>query len=176
MTNAWLVWLRIYITQVNLSNIVMWETLHNNADWNCYRTLILREILRTQNRPQEECCAYLEVTRLFPQVGFARSKLQFHTVRRNLKFFLLMQVYALMEFPLLIFGIWLLKCCILLPTNLRNPKRIVQGNLLRDTPSRKHTNNQVKTPNQYNDLELCNVDYVSSNVKSSQFCAMLYIW
>ena len=55
-------------------------------------------------------------------------------------------------------------------------KEEVQGNLLRDTPSRKHTNNQVKTPNQYNDLELCNVDYVSSNVKSSQFCAMLYIW
>ena len=28
---------------------------------------------------------------------------------------------------------------------------------------------------QYNDLELCNVDYVSSNVKSSQLGAMLYI-
>ena len=57
---------------------------------------------------------------------------------------LLMQVHAWMEFPLLIFGIWLLKCCILLSTNLRNPKYNEQGNLLRDTPSRKHTNNQVK--------------------------------
>ena len=35
-----------------------------------------------------------------------------------------MQVYAWMEFPLLIFGIWFLKCCILLPTNLKNPKRM----------------------------------------------------
>ena len=49
----------------------------------------------------------------------------------------------------------------------------VQGNLLHDTPSRKHTKHQVKTPTQYNDLELCNVDYVSSNGKSSQFGAML---
>ena len=30
----------------------MWETLHNNADWDCFRTLILTEILKTQNRPQ----------------------------------------------------------------------------------------------------------------------------
>ena len=29
VTNAWLVWFLLFITQVNLSNIVMWETLHN---------------------------------------------------------------------------------------------------------------------------------------------------
>ena len=41
-----------------------------------------------------------------------------------------------------------------------------------ENTSRKH----IKTPIQYNDLELCNVDYASSNVKSSQFGAMLYIF
>ena len=55
-------------------------------------------------------------------------------------------------------------------------KENVQGNLLRDTPWRKHTENQVKTPIRYNDLELCNVDFVSSHVKSSQFGAMLNIF
>ena len=35
-----------------------------------------------------------------------------------------MQVYASMGFQLLIFGIWFLKCCILLPTKLRHPKRM----------------------------------------------------
>ena len=35
---------------------------------------------------------------------------------------------------------------------------------------------KVQTPNQYNDLELCDVDFVSSNVKSSQPGAMLYIF
>ena len=58
----------------------------------------------------------------------------------------------------------------------KKSKENVQGNLLHDTPSRKHTKNQVKTPIQHNDLELCNVDYVSSNVKSSQIGAMLYIF
>ena len=47
----------------------------------------------------------------------------------------------------------------------KKSKKNVQGNLLHDTPSRKHNKNHVKTPLQYNDLEKCNVDYVSSNVK-----------
>ena len=48
------------------------------------------------------------------------------------------------------------------------PKARVQGDFLRDTPSRKHTNNQVKTQSPHSDLELSNVDYVSSNVNSSR--------
>ena len=84
----------------------------------------LPEILKSQCRPQEGSCALSEVTRLFPQIGCARSKLLSHTVRRNLKLFLWMRVYAWMELPLLTSGIWLLKCCILLPTNQRNPKRM----------------------------------------------------
>ena len=50
----------------------------------------------------------------------------------------------------------------------KRSKENVQGNLLHDTPSRKQTKKQFQTPIQYNDLELCNVDNVSSNVKSSQ--------
>ena len=56
----------------------------------------------------------------------------------------------------------------------KRSKENVHGNLLRDTPLRKPTENQVKTPVRYNDLELCNVDHVSSTVKSSQSGAMLY--
>ena len=47
------------------NNIVMWETLQNNADWDCFKTPILREILRTQNLLLEEHCAFLEVIHLF---------------------------------------------------------------------------------------------------------------
>ena len=36
------------------NNIVMWETLLNNAGWDCLKTPILREILRTRNRLQVE--------------------------------------------------------------------------------------------------------------------------
>ena len=34
----------IFIIQVNTKSIVMWETQHNNADWDCFRTLILPDI------------------------------------------------------------------------------------------------------------------------------------
>ena len=50
----------------------------------------------------------------------------------------------------------------------------VQGNLLHDIPSRKQAKNQVKTPIQHNDLDLCNVGFVCSTVNSSQSGAMLY--
>ena len=40
-----------------------------------------------------------------------------------------------------------------------SPKQIL-GNLLRDTPSNKHTQNQTKVPIQHDTLELCNVDCV----------------
>ena len=56
------------------------------------------------------------------------------------------------------------------------PKERVQGDLSRDTSSSNHTNIQTKNPIQHDDLELCKVDYVSSNVMSSQLGAMLYIF
>ena len=34
---------------MNINNIVMWEILLSNAGWDCFKTPILREILRTQN-------------------------------------------------------------------------------------------------------------------------------
>ena len=46
----------------------------------------------------------------------------------------------------------------------------------RNRTSSKHINTQIKTQIQHNDLELSNVDYVSSNVKSSRSGAMLYIF
>ena len=33
---------------MNINSIVMWVILQNNAGWDCFKTPILREILRTQ--------------------------------------------------------------------------------------------------------------------------------
>ena len=41
------------------------ETLQNNAEWDCFKTPILQEILRTQNLRQVEHCAFSEAIRLF---------------------------------------------------------------------------------------------------------------
>ena len=87
-----------------------------------------------------------------------------------------MRVYAWMEYQLLIFGICLQKYFTLLQRNQKKTKDQARGNSLRDTTSNKHTQNQTKDPTKHNDLELSNLDYVSSNAKSSLFGAMLYIF
>ena len=49
VTNVWIDWFHIFIIHVNIDNIVMWVILSNNADWDCFKTLILREILKIRN-------------------------------------------------------------------------------------------------------------------------------
>ena len=49
-------WTKACDKRVNTNNIVMLEILLCNADWDCYRTLTLREILKIQNPLQEEHC------------------------------------------------------------------------------------------------------------------------
>ena len=85
VTNAWIDWFHAFITHVNTNSIATWVVLQNNADWDCFKTPILREILRIQNPLLEELCAFLEVIHLFQQVGWVRNKLQFHTVQQNPK-------------------------------------------------------------------------------------------
>ena len=85
VTNAWIDWYLTSITHVNTDSIVMWVILLNNADWDCFKTPFLREILRTPNLLQVEHCPFLEVIHLIHWVGCARNRLQFHTVQQNQK-------------------------------------------------------------------------------------------
>ena len=62
----------------------MWETLPNRTDWDCFKTPILRVILRTQNLLRVEHYAFSEVIRLFQSAGCVRNKLQFRTVCRQI--------------------------------------------------------------------------------------------
>ena len=65
VTNVQRVWSLTFIAEVNTNNIVMWETLHNNVDWDYFKFLILHEILKIRNPLHVEHCAYLEVTVMF---------------------------------------------------------------------------------------------------------------
>ena len=93
VTNDYLVWSLTFIIHVITNNIVMWETLQNNADWACFKTpnLHVQKILRIQNLLLEEHCAFSEVVRLFQSAGSVRNKLQFRTVQQNQKSFSWMQ-------------------------------------------------------------------------------------
>ena len=109
VTHDYLAWYLTFITHVNTNNIVMWVTLLNNAGWDCFKTPILREILKIQILLRAEHCAFLEVIHLFQSVGCVRNKLQFRTVQQNQKSFLWMQDWDWMVFPHLICGIWSLR-------------------------------------------------------------------
>ena len=65
MTNDYLVGSLTFITHVNTISIAGGVVLLNNADWDCFKTPILREILRIENPLLEEHCAFLEVIHLF---------------------------------------------------------------------------------------------------------------
>ena len=54
---------------MNTNSIVVWETLTNNADWDCLKTPISHEILRIQNLHQLEQCAFSKAIRLFQSNG-----------------------------------------------------------------------------------------------------------
>ena len=58
VTNAWIDWYLTFITHVNTNSIATWVILQSNADWDCFKTLILQEILRTQNPLLEEHCVF----------------------------------------------------------------------------------------------------------------------
>ena len=42
---------------MNTNSFVMWVILLNNADWDCFKTQILQEILKIQNLLRVEHCA-----------------------------------------------------------------------------------------------------------------------
>ena len=54
-----------FIILLNTNNIVMWVILSNNADWDYFKTLTSREILKIGNPLLGEHCAFLEVIHLF---------------------------------------------------------------------------------------------------------------
>ena len=145
VTNAWIDWSLTFISQVNTNSIVMWVIPPSNADWDCFKTLTLPGSWRFE-------------------IDFRRNVVYFwqsHTC--SWKLGVLETDFSLTEFD----GIWLLKCYILPPKYKRNQER-ARGDLHHTKPSNKHTNTQTKTRIQNEDLELSNVDCISSNVKSSR--------
>ena len=58
---------------MNTNSIAMWVILLNNADWDCFKTPILREILRIQNPLLEEHCAFFGSHTFIP-ISWMRKK------------------------------------------------------------------------------------------------------
>ena len=63
------------MTRVNTNSIVMCEILPNNADRDCFKTLILRELLKIQNPLLEQHCAFYSGSHTFVPISWMCKKL-----------------------------------------------------------------------------------------------------
>ena len=59
---------------MNTNNIVMWEILPNNADWDCFKTLTSRENLKIQNPFLEEHCAFFGSPTFVPIIWMCKKQ------------------------------------------------------------------------------------------------------
>ena len=81
VTNDYLVWSPTFIIQVNTNNIVMWETLHNDADWDCWLRFCRRS-WGFKNLLQMEHCVFSEATRSFQPAGCKEQNFSFTQLNR----------------------------------------------------------------------------------------------
>ena len=121
----------------------------------------------------EEFCAFCGSHTFVPvHLGSARNKLHLHTVLRELKLFLSMQVNAWTVFPLSLSGNWWSKYFIPYRTKQMDPREshgekpsaIVKPNMHNPIPI-KHTN-VIPT----------NIDHILSNTKNSDCSVVLHVF
>ena len=167
VTNAWIEWFLMFITHVNSNNIVMWVTLHNNADWDCFKTLILQEILKIQIH------FWRNIVRFFGSHTFVpiswKCKKQTSVSRSFCRTVWRFTHGRYSSSRSLGFGHR--KCFILVQTNPTT--KIKYEETRRVTPHQTSTLKTTKVPTQHDNFDLSNVDCVPSNNKFSRFGAML---
>ena len=142
----------------------MWVILQSNADWDCFKTLTLREILKIQNPLLEEHCAFLEVILLFQQVGCARNKMLFLTVQQNLKSSLWTLIGLRLD------GLLALELWDLIVSVLGNVSSVSDRSGQPDNDVHKRHKSQKNTD------VMEDIDSVPSSVQSARQEALLYVF
>ena len=164
VTNAWRVWSRTFIIQENTGNIAVWETQHNNADKDCFKTLILREALKTRNQHQEDSSAFSEVKHLCQYVGCARNR---EAGIISLDAGLRMDgISALTLWDMVI------EAFHSVPNKADGPKR----ELRRNPSAIAKSNMQKPTPIKHTNVIPTNIDHIPTNTKNSDSSAMLCVF
>ena len=170
VTNAWRVWSRTFIIQVNTSNIVMSETLQNSADWDCFKTPILQETLKTQNQHQEVSFCIFGSETFVPtscmckkqtSVSHSSTKAEIISLGAGLRIW--------MGFPLSLSGIWWLKYFIPYRTEQMDPRESYGGDPSAVLKPIMHNSIPIKHTN----VIPTNIDHIPSNTTYSGSSAML---
>ena len=129
----------------------MWVILQNNADWDCFKTPILQDILRIQNLHQVEHCPFSEAIRLFQSVSKESEIISLDAgIRMD---------------GIPAHDLWDLIVTVLHVNTHQNDS--VRGDPYK-SPTRKKIHGKID--------DLDNLDFISSNVNSSRKEALLYIF
>ena len=140
----------MFISRVNTNNIVMWETLHNSVDWDCFKTLTLREILKTRNRLRDgTLCVFGSHT--FVPISWMRKKQTCVSHSSTESEIISLDAGSRMD-------------------------GIPELDLWNGKAFKKQFSTQTFSPVSQRHLELSNVDFVSSNANSCHKGAMLCIF
>ena len=148
---------------MNTNNIVMWVILPNNADWDYFKTLTLREILKIQNPLLDELCAFSESHTFVPmswmckkQTAVSRSSTESEIIS--------------LDIGLRLDGLLALELWDLIVSVLGNVSRVSDRAGQPECDIHKHH----KSHNQIDVME--DIDAVPSNVQSARQEALLYVF
>ena len=157
---------------MNTNSIAMWVILQSNADWDCFKTPILPEILRIQKSTSGGTSCVFGSHTVVPinwmckkqtSVSHSSTESEIISLDASLR---LDGIHTL--------DLWDLIVAVLGNTN---QNRIEQSDLLknkREVSSTPHTIHKTQAMRVINDLD--NVDFIPSNVTSSHQEALLYVF
>ena len=147
---------------MNTNNIVIWVILPNNADWDCFKTQILRNILRTQNLLQVEHYAFFGSHTFVPKSWMCKKQTSFSHSSTESEIISLDAGLRLDGLPAL--ELWDLIVSVFGSVTQTSDRTVRPVNIERSQKSQGKIN------------VLKNIDCVPSNVQSSRQEALLYVF
>ena len=150
----------------------MWETQHNNADFDYFKTLILQETWKTQNQRQEGSCVFSGSHTFVPISWMCKKQSSISHSSTEVEIIFLDAGLRMDGIPALTLWDMVTEVLHSVPNRTdgpkrepwRNPSAIVKSNMHNPIPI-KHTN-VIPT----------NSDHIQSDTKNFDSSAMLYVF
>ena len=148
---------------MNTNNIVLWVILSNNADWDCFKILILREILKIQNPLLEEHCAFFGSHTFFPISWMCKKQIAVsHSSTES-------EIISL-DIGLRLDGLLALELWDIIVSDLENVSRVSDRSGQLEYDVHKHHKSHKKID------VIKYINAVPSNVQSARQEALLYVF
>ena len=161
-----------FIIQVNTGNIVMSETQHNNADLDCFKTLILQETLKTQKSTSGELLCIFGSHTFVPISWMCKKQTSVTCSSTEAEITSLDASLRMDGIPALDHRDLVIEVFRSEPNKTDGPKRELRGN-----PSAVVESNMLNPiPIKHTSVIPTNIDHIPSNSTNSGSSAMLYVF